>query len=60
VPGAGDPVAEAGTPEASELAGYAGEVPPDGADPWAALAASDDPATSALARFWAPGRADGR
>ena len=36
-----------------ELAAYAGaDLPPDG-DPWAALAASPDPATSALARWWA-------
>jgi hypothetical protein len=42
----------AGTPEPAELAGYAAEeTPPDG-EPWTALAASDDPATSALARFW--------
>ncbi len=36
------------------LAAYAGvDLPPD-ADPWAVLADSDDPATSALARWWAP------
>lgn len=35
-----------------ELAEYAGEQLPPGADPWAALADSDDPATSALARWW--------
>ncbi|NMO52703.1 hypothetical protein HH310_16080 [Actinoplanes sp. TBRC 11911] len=35
-----------------ELAEYAGEPIPPGADPWATLAASDDPATSALARWW--------
>ncbi|WP_430782378.1 hypothetical protein [Actinoplanes sp. G11-F43] len=35
-----------------ELAAYAGiEIPP-GTDPWTVLAASDDPATAALARFW--------
>jgi hypothetical protein len=35
-----------------ELAEYAGADLPPGADPWAALADSDDPATSALARWW--------
>ncbi|MEV4346695.1 hypothetical protein AB0J83_19720 [Actinoplanes sp. NPDC049596] len=35
-----------------ELAEYAGEQLPPGADPWAALAESEDPATSALARWW--------
>jgi hypothetical protein len=35
-----------------ELAEYAGEQIPPGADPWATLADSDDPATSALARWW--------
>jgi hypothetical protein len=36
------------------LAASAGmELPPD-ADPWAVLAASDDPATNTLARWWAP------
>jgi hypothetical protein len=35
-----------------ELAEYAGTEIPPGADPWAVLAASDDPATSTLARFW--------
>lgn len=36
-----------------ELAAYAGaDLPPD-VDPWTALAASPDPATSALARWWA-------
>jgi hypothetical protein len=37
---------------AEELAAYAGEELPPGQDPWAALAGSDDPATSALARWW--------
>ena len=41
-------------PDPAGLAGYAGiDLPPD-ADPWAVLAASDDPATNALARWWAP------
>ena len=49
---AGDP--PAGAPTTDELAGYAAtELPPD-TDPWAALAASEDPATSTLARFWGP------
>ncbi|MFC7533125.1 hypothetical protein [Actinoplanes sp. GCM10030250] len=38
-----------------ELAAYAGVDLPAGADPWAALAADEDPATSALARWWTPG-----
>ena len=39
--------------EPDDLAGYAGvDLPPD-ADPWAVLAASPDPATAALARWWA-------
>ncbi|GAA4606832.1 hypothetical protein BJY16_006026 [Actinoplanes octamycinicus] len=37
-----------------QLAAYAGIEVPDGADPWATLAASDDPAVSALARWWTP------
>ncbi|MFY1670694.1 hypothetical protein ACN27G_12110 [Plantactinospora sp. WMMB334] len=43
-----------GTVGPEELAGYAGTELPTGGDPWAALAASDDPATSTLARFWSP------
>ena len=35
-----------------ELAEYAAADLPPGADPWAALADSDDPATAALARWW--------
>ncbi|GAA0497059.1 hypothetical protein Ade02nite_54820 [Paractinoplanes deccanensis] len=35
-----------------ELAEYVGEQLPPGADPWAALADSEDPATSTLARWW--------
>lgn len=39
-----------------DLLSYAGmAAPPPGVDPWAALLGSDDPATSALARFWAAG-----
>ena len=36
----------------AELASYAGTELPPGQDPWAALADSEDPATSALARWW--------
>jgi len=39
---------------AQDLAAYAAEDLPPGADPWAALADSDDPATSALAKWWQP------
>ncbi len=38
-----------------DLFAYAGiQPPPAGVDPWAHLLASDDPATSTLARFWGP------
>jgi hypothetical protein len=40
------------TVDPHELAEYAGTEIPPGADPWAVLADSDDPATSTLARFW--------
>ncbi|BCJ35399.1 hypothetical protein Athai_29020 [Actinocatenispora thailandica] len=40
---------------AADLFDYDGRSVPDGVDPWQALAGSDDPATSSLARFWAPG-----
>ncbi|MGN9908394.1 hypothetical protein ACTMTJ_12690 [Phytohabitans sp. LJ34] len=43
-----------GGPAATELAAYAGEDLPAGADPWTALSASEDPATSSLARWWSP------
>ena len=39
---------------AQDLADYAAAELPPGVDPWAALADSDDPATSALARWWQP------
>ncbi|MFG1603539.1 hypothetical protein [Actinoplanes sp. NPDC049265] len=42
----------------SELAAYAAEDLPPGADPWAHLAASEDPATAALAEFYRPGDTD--
>ncbi|MGK5681509.1 hypothetical protein [Actinoplanes sp. URMC 104] len=35
-----------------ELAAYAGADLTDAQDPWAALAADEDPATSTLARWW--------
>ena len=35
-----------------DLAAYAGTDLPPGVDPWAALVDSDDPATSALAKWW--------
>ena len=38
----------------TELAEYAETDLPPAVDPWAALADSDDPATAALARWWAP------
>ncbi|MEU7905494.1 hypothetical protein [Actinoplanes sp. NPDC049118] len=40
---------------AEDLAAYAAEDLPPGADPWAALADSDDPATSTLAKWWSQG-----
>jgi hypothetical protein len=48
-----EPVAAEPVP-AEDLASYAAEDLPPGADPWAALADSDDPATSALAKWWQP------
>jgi hypothetical protein len=56
--GAGDPAGFVPPVEpvtAEELAAYAGVEIPPGADPWAVLAASDDPATAALARWWTHG-----
>jgi hypothetical protein len=50
---AGEPVAAEPVP-AQDLAAYAGEELAPGVDPWAALADSDDPATSALAQWWRP------
>ncbi|MEV4755140.1 hypothetical protein AB0J86_08505 [Micromonospora sp. NPDC049559] len=51
-----DAAAEFGPPAPDGLTGYAGETLPEDADPWTALAGSEDPATGALARFWAPPR----
>ena len=48
--------ATGGAAAAGDLFAYAGIEPaPPGADPWGQLLASDDPATSSLARFWGPG-----
>ena len=44
----------AGAPDPAGLAEYAAADLAPGVDPWAELAGSDDPATSALARFWHP------
>lgn len=54
VSGAYDPVADADPANPADLAGYDGVDVPAGADPWAQLLTSDDPATSSLAGFWAP------
>jgi hypothetical protein len=48
------PVEQQDPVPAAELAEYAAQDLPPGVDPWAALADSDDPATSALARWWSP------
>jgi hypothetical protein len=51
-----DPVAaHDAAPDPSDLASYAAQDIPPGADPWTALAASEDPATSSLARWWSQG-----
>jgi hypothetical protein len=49
-----DSAALEATVGSAELAAYAATELPPAVDPWAALAASDDPATSALATFWKP------
>ena len=46
---------EYGAPPVSELLAYAGQDAAAGEDPWAQLMGSEDPATGALARWWAPG-----
>jgi hypothetical protein len=51
------PVPDRGAPGAADpagLAAYAAQDLDPGHDPWDQLAASDDPATAALARFWRP------
>jgi hypothetical protein len=53
-PVAAEPVVTEPVP-AGDLAAYAAQELPPGVDPWAALADSDDPATSALAKWWQPG-----
>jgi len=51
--GVADPLAAPAEPvSAAELAGYAAEELPPAQDPWAHLEQSQDPATSALARWW--------
>jgi hypothetical protein len=47
-----EPVGPLDTPTPADLADYAALDLPADADPWTVLAGSDDPATSALARFW--------
>jgi hypothetical protein len=42
-------------PSVGDLFAYAGLEVPVGGDAWGLLLASDDPATAALARWWAPG-----
>src|SRR5262249_13549405 len=44
-----------GSPPVSDLFEYAGLDAPEGGDAWAQLLGSEDPATGALARWWAPG-----
>jgi hypothetical protein len=45
---------EGGAAHATGLARYDGVEVPPGTDAWTALLGSEDPATSALARWWAP------
>jgi len=53
--GDGDPAATpTDGPPAEDLLDYAGSDG-NGGDPWTALLGSDDPATSSLGRWWAPG-----
>jgi len=49
-----EPTPSGSAPGPDELADYAGERLPADGDPWSALVASEDPATSTLARFWSP------
>jgi hypothetical protein len=46
---------EGGPAHAADLAQYDGVEVPPGADAWTHLLGSEDPATSSLARWWAPG-----
>lgn len=48
-----EPTSEWSAPPVEDLFDYAGMAAPAD-EPWAALLASDDPATSALARWWGP------
>jgi hypothetical protein len=56
----GDDAADPGAPldpaapDSADLAAYAGHDLPVAGEQWHRLAASDDPATAALARFWRP------
>jgi hypothetical protein len=50
----GEPAVATSPVDAAELYGYAALDAPAAGDPWAALVGSDDPATSALARWWSP------
>ena len=49
-----EPVDSPGSPPMDDLLSYAGMDPPATGDGWAALVDSDDPAVSALARWWGP------
>jgi hypothetical protein len=49
-----DPGADVGPADPDDLLSYAGLDSTGDADPWSLLRASDDPATSALARWWGP------
>lgn len=51
--------AHPGAPDPMELADYLGDELPGDRDPWSALAASPDPATSSLARWWRPNGSSG-
>lgn len=44
------------TPDITDLLDYSGAEAPAGGDVWAELLGSNDPATSGLARWWAPTR----
>ncbi|HEY3503479.1 MAG TPA: hypothetical protein VGN37_11935 [Actinocatenispora sp.] len=52
---AGTPGPVDAAPPPSDLLDYDAQDLPAGADPWQALAGSEDPATSSLARWWGPG-----
>jgi hypothetical protein len=52
--GVADQFGFAAAPHPDDLFAYAGLQPPGGGDVWSALLGADDPATSALARWWGP------